>query len=296
MQGSPMVLQHTATRDGKLLTFLRRELGLSNGLMKRLKYQDSYHVNGVPAHTNHPVKAGDSITVRITENAHHIHAEQGDLDILFEDEAIIALDKPAGMIIHPTFNRVEGTLANRLLGYYQRTGQPSAIHLVSRLDRDTAGVVLIAKNAHMHAILCDNMQTHTIQKTYLASVWKHPETDSGEINLPIARLSPTSLLRCVREDGKPAISQYHVLERSEHTTLLRLHPQTGRTHQLRVHCAHMGFPILGDVQYGTAESQVFSLAQGINHQQLLAAAITFPHPLTGIETTVRSTMTVKLPL
>lgn len=151
-----MILRHTAAREGKLGSFLRGELGLSYGLVKRLKYQGAYRVNGEPARTNHPLQPGDRITVQIEEAQPAIPAENGPLAILYEDDCLLAVDKPPGLLMHPTFNRLEGTLANRLLGYYQRTGQPCAVHLVSRLDRDTFGVTLVAKNAHVHTLLCDS--------------------------------------------------------------------------------------------------------------------------------------------
>ena len=287
-----MILRHTALREGKLLSFLRRELGLSYGLVKRLKYQDAYHVNGEPAHTDRPIRPGDVITVSIAEAQPDVSPEDGEITILYEDEAIIALDKPPGLLMHPTFNRTQGTLANRLLGYYRRTGQPCAVHLVSRLDRDTFGITLVAKNAHIHALLCASARAGHLEKTYHAAVFGHPPATSGEISLPIARLSPTSLLRCVRADGKFARTTYQVLRTTVDCALVRLRPETGRTHQLRVHCAHEGFPILGDAQYGTDASQAFSQACGYAHQQLCAASLSFPHPLTGGKMVLHSHLSV----
>lgn len=291
-----MVMRHTAMRKGKLESFLRRELGLSYGLVKRLKYQGAYRVNGAIAKTNHPVAVGDVITVTIEETAREIIApEEGALAILHEDDYVLALDKPAGMIMHPTFNRVSGTLANRLLGYYQRTGQKSAVHFVSRLDRDTAGVVLVAKNAHVKALLCDPAQSDKLAKVYHAAVFGHPSAEHSEICHPIARLSPTSLLRCVREGGQAARSGYRVLQKTPRCALLEMIPYTGRTHQLRVHCAHEGYPMLGDVQYGTVESQAFSLAHGYAYQQLCAASLAFIHPMTKERMTLQSGTVIRLP-
>lgn len=283
-----MVLTHTACREGKLVSFLRGELGLSSTLTTRLKYRNAYRVNGQTVHVHQRVHPGDVITVTIEEEAPDYPAEPGELNILYEDSALIVLDKPPGIMMHPTFNRLDGTIANRLLYYYQTTGQKCAIHLVNRLDRDTFGVVLIAKNSHTHAILCDHLQHGRIHKTYRAAVFGRPPANEGEICAPIARLTPTSLLRCVRDDGKPAKTVYRVLAADETSSLLELQPVTGRTHQLRVHCAFSGFPILGDPQYGTPESQAFSLKLGCRWQQLCAMSLRFPHPLTGEELTVTS--------
>lgn len=276
------------------MSFLRRELMLSYGLLKRLKYQDAYRVNDISVRVNHAVRTGDIITVNIEETQPEIGAENDPLTILYEDEAMIALDKPAGMIMHPTYHRITGTLVNRLLGYYERTGQKSAVHLVNRLDRDTFGVVLVAKNAHIHALLCEQMQSGQVRKTYHAAVYGHPADQQGVMDHPIARCSPTSLLRCVRADGKPAQSTYRAIRTADRCTLLELEPITGRTHQLRVHCAYEGFPILGDVQYGTETSQVFSQLLGFTHQQLCAMSLALRHPLSDQAVSIQSQYSVQL--
>ena len=134
-----MVLSCTVERDAKLHWILRRELRISDGLVRRLKPKNAFSVNGETAHTNRIVHPGDVVTAVIEEETPDFPAEVGPLSIVYEDEALIVLDKPAGVIVHPTSNREGGTLANLLLGYYQRTGQPSAVHVLTRLDRDTMG-------------------------------------------------------------------------------------------------------------------------------------------------------------
>ncbi len=289
-----MKLNCTAQRDAKLLSILRRELALSSGLVKRLKYRGAFTVNGTPVHTDFPVKCGDRVDVELAEDVPDYPAEYGEIHILYEDEALLAVDKPAGMLVHPSFSRNTGTLANRLLGYYERTGQACAVHPVSRLDRDTFGVVLLAKNAYVHAKLCEMSKNREIEKVYHALVFGCPPASEGIIDAPIARVSETSLLRCVRKDGKPARSQYRVLSASEHASLLELHPLTGRTHQLRVHCAYLGCPVLGDPQYGTEASRAFSEAHGLTHQQLCAVRLRFLHPLRENFVEIRSDFSVTL--
>ncbi len=252
---------------------------MSSGLISRLKFQNALLVNDVPVHTDYPVVPGDKISVLLDEPTPDYPAEAGALAILYEDDAIIVLDKPAGIMMHPTFHRVTGTLANRLLAYYQATGQASAVHPVSRLDRDTFGVVLLAKNAHVHALLCQAQKRGELQKTYEAVLYGGLCPECGIIDAPIARFSETSLLRCVREDGKPAQTRYETIEKRANATLVRLWPLTGRTHQIRVHCAHMGAPVLGDPQYGSAESLAYAAQQGCSTQQLCARALRLPHPL-----------------
>ena len=271
-----MELTHTAQRNGRLSSFLREEMGMSLGLMNRLKWQNKLFVNGIPVHTDYAVQPGDVITVPLDEETPQYPPEDGPLTILYEDEHILAVDKPAGMLIHPSRSRLTGTLANRVLAYYEKTGQKCAFHPLTRLDRDTSGIVLLAKNAHIHALL----SATSIQKIYHATVFGRPETDNMIIDAPIARLPLPSLLRQVSPEGKPSLTRLQVLERKDGCTLLALEPVTGRTHQLRVHCAHMGFPILGDPQYGTKESQNFSEKLRYTHQQLCAKKLKFTHPIT----------------
>ena len=272
-----MELKCTAQREGRLSSFLQEELKMSTGLMNKLKWGDGIQVNGIPQRTNYPVRPGDVITVRLEEEEPEYPAEEGDLDVLYEDDYLLVVDKPAGMLIHPSRSRNDGTLANFVAGYYQKTGQKCAFHPMTRLDRDTFGIVLLAKNAHVHSLL----QTCDVKKTYHALVFGCPEMEEGMIDAPIARRPLPSLLRCVDPEGKPCLTEYQVLERFDGYTKLALRPVTGRTHQLRVHCAYMGFPILGDPQYGTEESQAFSAGLGLGYQMLCARKLEFIHPMTG---------------
>lgn len=283
-----MELEHIASREGRLSSFLLGEMKMSTGLMNKLKWGDSIRVDGIPQHTDYPVRPGNRITVRLDEPAPDYPTEEGELTILYEDDHILMVDKPAGMLIHPSRSQNSGTLANLVVGHYRRTGQRSAFHPVTRLDRDTFGIVLLAKNAHVHTLL----QGTRIQKTYHALVFGAPQRDSGTIDAPIARRPLPSLLRFVSPDGKPSVTEYEVLERREELCKLKLRPITGRTHQLRVHCAHMGWPILGDPQYGSAASVAFSQAYGLTHQQLCAKSLEFAHPITDEPMFFRSKMDV----
>ena len=175
-----------------------------------------------------------------------------------------------------------------MVGYYGRTGQHCAFHPITRLDRDTFGIVLLAKTSHIHA----RMQQTRLEKTYYALTYGGPEADRGIIDLPIARKPLPSLLREVHPDGKPSLTEFTVLERRGQTCKLALRPITGRTHQLRVHCAHMGYPMVGDPQYGSAASMAFSEEQGQQTQLLCAKELAFVHPVTGAQLRLRSGMDV----
>ena len=283
-----MELKWVADREGRLSSFLRGEMRMSSALMNKLKWGDSIQVNGVPQRTNYPVKSGDRITVALDEEEPDYPAEEGVLRVIYEDDWLLAVDKPAGMLIHPSRARNYGTLANLVLGYYQKTGQKSAFHPMTRLDRDTFGIVLLAKNSHVHTLL----QQCSVKKTYHALTFGWAEGENGVIDAPIARRPLPSLLRYVGEEGKPSVTKWRILERKEPICKLALEPVTGRTHQLRVHCAHLGHPILGDPQYGNVQSLALSAELGLGSQMLCAKRLEINHPMTGISMVLESTMDV----
>ena len=282
-------LRHRAARAGRLSSFLKEELKMSTGLINRLKWGDAIRVNDEPQHTDFAVQPGDMITVRLEEPPIQYPPQEGDLTILYEDDHILAVDKPAGMLIHPSRAKNEGTLANFVAGYYEKTGQDSAFHPITRLDRDTYGIVLLAKNTHIHALL----QQTDLQKTYHALTFGGPAQAQGIINAPIARRPLPSLLRFVSPEGKPSVTAYEVLQREGEFCHLALRPITGRTHQLRLHCYHMGFPILGDPQYCTEESAAISREMGLSHQLLLAYSLEFTHPITDQPMCLTTSLPIK---
>ena len=281
-----MELKCVAEREGRLSSFLLGELKMSSSLMNKLKWGDAIQVNGQPQRTNYPVRPGNVVTVRLEEEEPEYPAEDGPLAIVYEDAYLLAVDKPAGMLIHPSRSKNDGTLANFVFGYYQKTGQKSAFHPMTRLDRDTFGIVLLAKNAYVHTLL---QQCH-VKKTYhaLTAGWIHGE--SGVIDAPIDRRPLPSLLRFVGPEGKPSVTKWKILNRGEKLCKLALEPVTGRTHQLRVHCAHMGHPIAGDPQYGTEETLL-----GFAYQQLCARRLELDHPMTGQKLVLESGMDVAYP-
>lgn len=282
-----MELKHTAQRQGRLSSFLREEMGMSAGLVNKLKWQHKIFVNGDPQHNDYTVQPGDVITAALDEPTPEYPAEAGELTVLYEDEHILAVDKPAGMLVHPSRATMTGTLANRVVAYYEKTGQKSAFHPITRLDRDTFGIVLLAKNSHIHAKLSQLHKEGKLQKTYHALVWGEMPEKEGVIDAPIARRPLPSLLRYVSPEGKPSLTRYRVLEAEGQTSRLALQPITGRTHQLRVHCAYVGCPILGDPQYGNEQS-----CKGFSGQILCAKRLEFTHPITGKQLVLESQLDV----
>ena len=202
-----MELNHTALHEGRLSRILREEMGLSAGLMNRLKWTGALKVNGQSVHTDFPVQPGDTVTAVVEEESPDYPAEDLPLTILYEDDFLLAVDKPQGMLIHPSSARNTGTLANAVAGYYRRTGSTGAFHPLTRLDRDTFGIVLVAKNGYACALL----QRSRPRKTYHALTLGGPASDSGIIDAPIARKPLPSLLREIRPDGKPSRTEYRVL-------------------------------------------------------------------------------------
>ena len=283
-----MELNHTALHEGRLSRILREEMGLSAGLMNRLKWTGALKVNGQSVHTDFPVQPGDTVTAVVEEESPDYPAEDLPLTILYEDDFLLAVDKPQGMLIHPSSARNTGTLANAVAGYYRRTGRTGAFHPLTRLDRDTFGIVLVAKNGYACALL----QRSRPRKTYHALTLGGPASDSGISDAPIARKPLPSLLREVRPDGKPSRTEYRVLERGEALCRLALTPVTGRTHQLRLHCAYMGFPIVGDPQYGSAEALTWAERLRVSGQQLCAKRLELSHPVTGQALVLESGMDV----
>ena len=286
-----MEIKHIAARSGRLSSFLREEMKMSVGLMNRLKWKEKLFVNGEAVHTDYSVAPGDVITVPLDEPIPDYPAQEGELTVLYEDAHLLAVDKPAGMLIHPSHSRNTDTLANFVLGYYEKTGQNSAFHPLTRLDRDTYGVVLLAKNSHIHSLL---MQL-PVEKTYEAWVCGVPEMAEGVIDAPIGRLPLPSLLRQVMADGKPSVTKYEILEQCGELCKLKLTPVTGRTHQLRVHCAYKGFPILGDPQYGNEKSKEISEKLGLSTQLLGAKSLRLPHPITGQMLEIQSAIHGEIP-
>ena len=285
-----MEIKYTSVRAARLSAVLKEDMNLSTGLMNKLKWDERLLVNGVPRHTDYGVQPGDKVTVLLDEAEPQYPAEYDPITVLYEDAHLLAVDKPAGILIHPSRSRLTGTLANRVIGYYERTGQSCAFHPITRLDRDTFGIVLLAKNSHIHA----RMQQTPMDKTYHALTCGGPEEDSGMIDAPIARRPLPSLLRYVSSEGKPSVTEFTVVERRIELCKLALKPITGRTHQLRLHCSHMGYPILGDPQYGNEASLALSRQMGLDTQLLCAKRLEFTHPVTGEPLCLESRMDVTI--
>ena len=282
-----MILSFTVPEgpDRKAYTILRRELNASAAFVRRLKVNNALFVNGEPAHTDRMLRPGDTLQADIDacEPVCDIIPEPGPVDVLYEEEGFLIVNKPCGMLIHPTHSRNGGTLANYAAGYLLANTGHGTVHAVNRLDRDTSGAVLLAKNSYMKALLIDALADSSAGKEYLAVVCGTMPAADGTIRAPIRRESPEDMRRIIAEDGQPSVTHYRVLAdaciQGHSLQLLSLRLETGRTHQIRVHCAYAGCPLLGDRLYGTEASFAAGEALGIHSQLLHAAHLRFLHPL-----------------
>jgi len=270
----------------KVYAVLRREFRLSETLVRRLKRYDAIRVDGQPVFTDYRLSPGQVVRVDVTagEEPSGSVPEAGPIEILFENEGLLAVRKPPGLITHPSRARYTGTLANFVAGYLKAKGEGETCHAVNRLDRDTSGVVLFAKNGYMKALASEALGRPEARKEYTALVCGVPEPLRGTVDRPIRRLRERDMLRIVAEDGQRAVTHYEtlgVLEGDCRVSLLRLRLETGRTHQIRVHMLHIGCPILGDGLYSTDASRAISKRLGVETQALHAGVLRFTEPLSG---------------
>lgn len=263
---------------GKTVRYiLKNHLMLSTALIRRLKRENGVFLNGEVAKNHMTAKGGDTLTARITDGAsENIEPTEMPLAILYEDADVIVINKPRSMPTHPSQNHHGDTLANGIMYYFRH--ETFTFRVITRLDRDTSGIVLVAKNPLSAQRLADAMQRGEIEKTYVAAVCGVPKEKEGVIIAPIRRKEDSVILRTVAADGKYAETAYKVEKEKDGIALLHLYPKTGRTHQIRVHMAHIGTPIFGDDLYGAPEVG--------EKTRLHCEKITFPHPSTGEKTEV----------
>lgn len=255
--------------DGISLRNILRRLRLSRAALHRFKSNAAILINGSMKRANEQVFAGDVLTISLEDSSSsNIIPVKGSLEIIFEDSAFLAVNKSPGMPTHPSWRHLNNTLANYIAGYLPEN---SPVHFINRLDKDTSGIVLLAKNAYYKQFLAAH--TRSIQKTYLALAQGHFLDKASIVDAPIARETPDHIRRCVREDGQQAQTSYTVLQEFPDYSALEVLLHTGRTHQIRVHLAHIGHPLLGDDMYD-GDTRM------IQRQALHAWKLSFPHPLT----------------
>jgi len=265
-------------------SYLKQVLQYSGRKLQKLTRQKGILLNGKPAFLQKSLKLGDTLSLKqLEDNSYGVVPEMGSVDILYEDKHMLVLDKPAYQLVHPAGQTANGTLANYLAYDLQQRNILAAIRPLHRLDRNTSGCIVFAKDAQSQNLLEQQLKAKTLERTYVALVKGVVEPEAGRIDAPIGKHPSRVNRRAVRENGDAAITDYKTIARYEDASLLELQLLTGRTHQIRVHLAHIGHPILGDGMYGTRSGI-------IGRQALHAVSIAF----TELET--QKKMTVEAPL
>ncbi|MCL1982870.1 MAG: RluA family pseudouridine synthase [Clostridiales bacterium] len=255
---------------------LRRNFTFSSRMMTRFKQNGCIKLNGEAVRMNASPAPGDVISISLPEEMSGFAPEAVPIVPVFEDDDLLVIDKPAGYVVHPTKGQPAHTIANGLAKYIADTGQAFKIRFVNRLDMDTSGILVVAKNAHCQKEIVRQMGEHKVEKKYLAVVCGIVPSECGTIDAPIGQLAPGDLRRAVTSPGQPSVTRYSVLKRyPKGYSLVELSLETGRTHQIRVHMSHIGHPVVGDRLYG-GENVLL-----IERQALHACFMSFFHPVTG---------------
>lgn len=261
-------------QGSKLSNYLKNTLKLSTRLIRSSFREKNVFVNKKYERASYIIKNNDVITINLQkEESQNILPVKMDLDIRYEDEDLLIINKSAGMVVHPTKSHINETLTNGVLYYFKETGQKCIVRLVSRLDMDTSGLIIIAKNQYSHMKLSEELKKPQYEKNYIAIIHGNMESKEGTINLPILRPEDGSIKRVVNDLGQESITDYKVIERIGKDDVVRLCLRTGRTHQIRVHLSYLGHPIYGDSLYGEEDEL-------IKRQALHAYRLVLPQPRT----------------
>ncbi len=250
------------------------KLNFSVRSLSRMKREKSILVNGKFEKLNTKLKSGDLIEVKINEDKANFEPQDLKLNILFDDFDIIMVDKPPFMVVHPTKSHVDNTIANGVTHFIAEKDENVKIRFVNRLDMNTSGLVIVAKNAYAHHVLSDDMKYDKVEKKYITIVKGVVKDDKGVIDVPIYRSTDDSVKRVVDDRGQHAVTHYKVLERLKDATVLEVELFTGRTHQIRVHMEYIGHGIIGDELYGYVDESL------ITRQALHAYSLKFEQPRT----------------
>ncbi len=276
--GEIMNLSYQIDKDDhydNILHVLKEQFLLSDRLITKLKKANKIYLNDLPTYTKKSVTVGDKVSVLIDfeEDNSNIVASNIPLDIIYEDDYLLVINKPANIAIHPSILHFDNSLSNGVKFYFDKLGLKKKIRIVNRLDRNTSGIVVFAKNEYIQECLIKQMKTKELKKEYLAIAKGILESKSDTLNFPIARKEGSIIERTVSSDGDSAITHYDVVKEFNNLSLVHIVLETGRTHQIRVHFSYIGHPILGDTLYG-------SPSELINRQALHSYKLTFIHPVT----------------
>ena len=271
-----MILRYEITDNqySTLRQVLKNKWNISSRLLVKLKKENAIFVNNKNVYVDYPLNIGDCIIVNIDfkEKSENIVETPMELNIIYEDEYYIVINKPANMPVHPSNSHYTDSLANGLQYYYNKNNIQTKIRPVNRLDKDTSGVVIFAKNEYIQESLIAQMKAKTFEKTYIALLEGNLKNTHATISAPIARKENSIIERCINEQGDIAITHYRLIENKENYCVVEFKLETGRTHQIRVHSKYIGHPILGDTLYGSASNK-------IDRQALHSYKVQFLHPI-----------------
>ena len=278
--------KHTVTKEDEgvsIKRLLRHNFDFSSRLFAKLKAQNLVFLNDVPLEGwMHPVE-GDILTAKMPDETSHFEEEDIPISPVYEDQDLLIIDKQAGMIVHPTKGHPAHTMANGVMKYMRESGESYKIRFVNRLDMDTSGLLIVAKNSHAQDDLVKQMKNGTLKKYYQAVLNGIVDKDNFTVDLPIGKIDPEKVAREVVPvgEGRPSVTHVKVIERfPKGYTLVELQLETGRTHQIRVHMSHLGYPVVGDYLYGGNNPWL------IDRQALHAYKLEFKHPVTRKPVTV----------
>lgn len=254
---------------------------LSRTMIKKLIESNNILVNDKSEKVSYKVQANDNISIDVSEAKEtKLKAQEIPLDIIYEDSDIIVVNKPKGMVVHPANGNPDGTLVNAILSICKNSlsgiGGELRPGIVHRLDKDTSGLIIVAKNDKAHINMSEQIKERNVKKTYIALVRGNVPEEEATINMPIGRSTKDRKKMAVTKNGKQAITHFKVLKRYSKYTLLEIKIETGRTHQIRVHMAEIGYPVVGDAVYSNGKNEF-----GIEGQMLHAYKLEFMHPITN---------------
>jgi len=272
-----MYIEYTVTDkyiNKTIRNLLENEFDISKNLLIKLKKENKILCNNIITSVNYILNKNDFIFVDLNfiEDNSNIVPTKVDLNIVYEDDYYLVINKPPHMPIHPSCNNYTNTLSNGIRYYFDTINLKRKIRPVNRLDKDTSGLVIFAKSEYIQECLIKQMKNNTFEKYYIGVLDGLLENDKGTIDLPIARKLPSIIERCIDENGEKSITHYKVLNKLKNMTLVEFKLDTGRTHQIRVHSKAIGHPIVGDTLYGTA-------SELIDRQALHSYKISFIHPI-----------------
>lgn len=261
----------------------KKDKEISRVAIQRLIKEEKILVNSKKTKPSYTVQTNDKITVEKEETKDtSVKAQKIPIEIIYEDSDIIVVNKPKGMVVHPANGNPDGTLVNAIMNICKDSlsgiGGEIRPGIVHRLDKDTSGLIIIAKNDKAHITLSEQIKNHEVNKTYIALVRGIVKENEATINMPIGRSTKDRKKMAVSKNGKNAITHFKVIKRYENYTLLEIKIETGRTHQIRVHMSHIGYPVVGDAVYSNGKNPF-----GVTGQMLHAKNLVFNHPITNKE-------------